>query len=334
MKKKLLSLLGKFKGKRVGVIGDVVADVYISGTPTRISREAPVLIIRHEEEWLVPGSAANAAANLLALGADVRPVGLIGDDSAGDMVRRYFRERGVDVSGLVSAKGTGTTTKMRVLAGDTHTSKQQVVRVDREFRGSTPEARGKLDRALASADDYVDAWLVSDYGYGTINENSVKILSQTAKKGKLVVGDSRYLLGTFNGFTLVTPNEEEAGALAGAGLSEDAVLASRGETLRKRFNWKALLVTRGNRGMALFQSGKKPAFIPIAGSADIVDVSGAGDTVAAAATLALLGGASFLEAAHIANFAASVVVMKRGTATLNIGELSEAIKSGKEPAGA
>lgn len=326
MPDKLIDRIKGFSRGTVGVVGDVVADVYLAGTPARISREAPVLIIKQEESWVVPGSAANAAANLHELGARVRPFGVVGADERGEALVEYFRSREVDASGLIKVSGRETTTKTRILAGDLHTSKQQVVRLDNEAYGVEPRAKGVLLKALEEAAGKIDAWLVSDYGYGLVEREVLDFLLKQAREGKTVVGDSRYDLANFRGFTLAVPNEEEAAALAEADLSDHEELKNIGEELREEFGWKALLVTRGNRGMALFEDGRPPEFIPISGSSDIVDVSGAGDTVAAALTASLVAGASFLDAARIANAAAGVVVMKRGTATVSVRELKEALK--------
>ncbi len=320
------ALIEKFRDAKIGVIGDLVADIYIYGTPTRVSREAPVLIIRHEEEHLVPGSAANAAANLIGLGATVRPIGIVGDDAPGGALKSYFAENGMDTGALISIPGRGTTTKTRILAGDVHTSKQQVVRVDREYATLPRDAKEKILSAIDEINPSVDAWLVSDYGYGTADLEVIQKLTVIAESGKFVLGDSRYRLGNFYSFSMVVPNEQEAGALAGRDFESTEALMKLGDALRTRHRWQALLVTLGNRGMMLFEEGREPELIPIAGSSDIVDVSGAGDTVAATALLAIVSGGTFGEAAHLANHAAGVVVMKRGTATLSAAELAEAVE--------
>jgi rfaE bifunctional protein kinase chain/domain len=307
----------------------MVADVYISGTPTRVSREAPVLIIRHENEWVVPGSAANAAANLMDLGATVYPIGVIGNDAEGKMLSNYFKERGADTAGLVTARSLRTTTKMRILAGDVHTSKQQVVRVDRESAGLSPSIDRRVLKAVEEIAPNADAFLVSDYGYGILTAKILDRLESFKAGGKFVLGDSRYALEAFDGLTIVTPNEDEISSLAEEDLSDDADLFSTGEDIRAAMRWDALLVTRGNKGMTLFEAGESPRSIPIAGSSDIVDVSGAGDTVAAAVLLALIAGGSFMDAARLANYAASVVVMKRGTATASAKELRAAVRAGE-----
>jgi len=325
----LADIVERFAGKRVVVLGDFVADAFQFGDITRVSREAPVLILKHRETHIVPGGGANAANNFAALGAKVSPVTAVGDDAAGDRLVAVFREKKVDVSGIVRVKGWTTPTKTRFLAGWAHTVGQQVLRVDYEPRGPFGEApRKRLAQLLAAKMRSADALAVSDYGFGVAGPGEVRDATRRAKREIPVTLDSRYQLNRYKnaGITAATPNEAEMEALHHTAIGSNLKELERcGESTREELKLKSLLVTRGRDGMALFQPGEKPLHIAVHGSDQAVDVTGAGDTVLAAYTLGLASGASPLEAAHIANIAGGLVVMKRGTATVSREELLEAI---------
>lgn len=316
-------LIDRFRDRRICVVGDVIADIYIYGKPHKLSREAPVVVIKYEEESICPGSAGNTINNLLALGAHVFPVACIGKDEAGDKLVGHFSALpNVDMGGVVRYEGR-TVTKTRILAGDTHTSKQQVIRVDREMEGPIPAGcRAALMKKLAEIAPSVDAVILSDYEYGLIDAPIRALIAEISPK-KIVVGDSRYNLSEFRGITLITPNESEAYALSGLG--PDAAVEDVGRSIIDRMNVEALLITRGNKGMALFLRDGQVRHIPISGTDEIADVTGAGDTVAATVTLGLSSGADFYTAARIANCAAGIVVMKRGTAVVTAEELKAVI---------
>ena len=325
----LADIVERFAGKQVTVVGDIVADEFIFGEISRVSREAPVLILKHRETQIVPGGGANAANNFAALGAKVSPVTAVGDDAAGDCLVAAFREKKVDIFGIVRVKGWTTPTKTRFLAGWAHTVGQQVLRVDYEPGeplGAAP--RKKLAQLLAAKISSADALAVSDYGFGVATPEEVRGATRRAKREIPVTLDSRYQLNSYKnaGITSATPNEAEMEALHHTAIGSNLKELERcGESTRETLKSKSLLVTRGRDGMALFQPGQKPLHIPVHGSDQAVDVTGAGDTVLAAYTLGLATGASALEAAHIANIAGSLVVMKRGTATVSREELLEAI---------
>jgi rfaE bifunctional protein kinase chain/domain len=316
--------LRRFRGARVGVVGDFLADRYIFGAPARLSREAPVVVLRWEGEHLGPGGAANSAANLLALGARVACVGVLGDDGSGREIRARFAAEGADVAGLRLHRGWRTILKTRVLAGDRHRSKQQVIRVDREPDGPPPPA---AERAVLAAvrrlAPRVDAWLVSDYGYGTATRRVFEALrAGPGGAGRVVVVDSRRRSLEFAGATALTPNEDEAAEATGLPVGTARQVAAAGEALLRRSGAALVLVTRGNQGLALFARGAPAAFVPVSGgNEEITDNNGAGDTVAATFTLALAAGAAPLDAARLANHAGGVVVMKPGAATLSPAEL-------------
>ncbi len=326
----LAECVEKFSSKTVVLLGDFVADEFQFGDISRVSREAPVLILRHRETQVVPGGGANAASNLAALGARVLPITAVGQDAQGDALLEYFRGKRADISGIVRVKGWTTPTKTRFLAGWAHTVGQQVLRVDREPQASLPEpARKKIQQLLSVKIRSADALAVSDYGFGVASPALVRQAAMKRKRGLVVTLDARYHLATYAkaGIMSATPNEAELEALhhttIGANFNE---LTRCGRTTLAAMKLRALLVTRGRDGMALFETRDRVTRIPVRGSDQAVDVTGAGDTVLAAYTLALTCGASPLEAAHIANIAGGLVVMKRGTATVSRAELLEAIR--------
>jgi rfaE bifunctional protein kinase chain/domain len=326
----LAECVEQFATKTVVLLGDFVADEFQYGEISRVSREAPVLILRHRETKLVPGGGANAANNLAALGARVLVVTAVGQDSAGDALIEYFRAKRVDVSGIIRAKGWSTPTKTRFLAGWAHTVGQQVLRVDREPQAPLPQTvHKKLQQLLRAKLRLADALAVSDYGFGVATPDLVRQARSKRKSGLVITLDARYQLKAYAraGVTSATPNEAELEALHHTAIGQNIEeLARCGRETLAAMKLRSLLVTRGRDGAALFEQRGRLTRIPIHGSEQAVDVTGAGDTVLAVYTLALACCASPLEAAHIANIAGGLVVMKRGTATVSRGELLEAIR--------
>lgn len=326
----LADCVERFATKRIVLFGDFVADEYHYGDISRVSREAPVLIVKHRESHTVPGGGANAANNFAALGARVLAITAVGDDAAGETLIRYFRDKRVDVSGILRVKGWTTPTKSRFLAGWAHTVGQQVLRVDREPRTDLAEsARKKLRAKLRAKLRSAAAVAVSDYGFGVATPPLVREAVAHAKNGVVFTLDARHNLRSYakTGISSATPNEAELESLHHATIGQNLHELERcGRATLDELSLQALLVTRGRDGMALFEKGGRLTHIPIHGSNQAVDVTGAGDTVLAAYTLALACGASFLEAAHIANVAGGLVVMKRGTATVSREELLAAIR--------
>ena len=331
----LAEYVEQFSTKTVALLGDFVADEFQFGEISRVSREAPVLILRHRETQLVPGGGANAANNLAALGARVLPITAVGHDTAGDALIAHFKEKRVDVSGIIRVKEWTTPTKTRFLAGWAHTVGQQVLRVDREPRTPlAPDVRKKIEQLLKAKLRSADALAVSDYGFGIATPELVRQATQKRKMLPVTL-DARYDLAAYakSGITSATPNEAELEALHHTSIGQNLEeLARCGRATLSAMKLRALLVTRGRDGMALFEPAGRLTRIAIHGSNQAVDVTGAGDTVLAAYTLALASGAPPLEAAHIANIAGGLVVMKRGTATVTREELLEAIR--REAAGA
>jgi rfaE bifunctional protein kinase chain/domain len=326
---RLRKIVESFPKITVTVLGDLVADEFVFGEISRVSREAPVLILRHRERTVVPGGAANAANNLADLGVNVLPVGVVGDDEPGRLLLKYFRHKRIAVSGVLKDKSYSTITKTRILAGMTHTARQQVVRIDREPQES-PNAHLTRELYLA-ARNYAhasEAVLVSDYGYGAATPAIVAALREKGKLGSVpIILDSRYRMLQYAGITATTPNEPEVEEALGVRIGQDwhKVIAA-GEQIMERMKLQSLVITRGRDGMVAFDAKHKPVDIPIFGSDQVADVTGAGDTVIAAFTAALAAGATTEEAAQLANYAGGVVVMKRGTATVSQEELLHALE--------
>ncbi len=325
MDKLLNTIQNDFRQKRVVVVGDIVADQYLNGTISRVSREAPVLILRHAETETRPGGAANSAANIASLGGVPRLIGTIGDDSNGNELLISLERNGVSRKFIISNAEQKTTTKIRVLAGHQHAVKQQVIRIDYEnIPGEMADVRQLIADNLQNAASDADAIVISDYGYGAVNSALVSQAREICETRSIpLVLDSRSRLSEFRGATSATPNQEEVERILGHEYTEAAC-----DELRKRLEYRSLLVTRGNKGMALFTEGEAPVNIDAVGSDEPVDVTGAGDTVIAAYTLGLASGFNFAESATVANHAGGIVVMKRGTAVVSRTELIESIRNG------
>ena len=326
---RLLALLKAALGRRVVVLGDLIADEFVSGRIARVSREAPVLILEYDSTEILPGGAGNAAANVAALGGVADLVALAGRDDAGRRVLAACPSR-VNTRAVVRPAGYHTPVKTRILAGGVHSVKQQVVRIDRRTREPIADAwraawLRSAQRALAGA----DAVLISDYGSGLLSPAVVARLVAPLRAGGRpvpVLVDSRYALLRFRGLTACTPNQSEVEQALGVTIGDaPRALERAGRAILARTRMEAVLVTRGSRGMALFEPGVPTRHVTIYGSDEIADVTGAGDTVMATLTLALAAGASMSDAAQLANYAGGLVVMKRGTATVSARELARAV---------
>ena len=328
---RLVKIIEEFPKLSITVLGDLIADEFIYGEINRVSREAPVLILRHRERNVVPGGAGNTIYNLADLGVTVLPVGVIGDDEPGRLILRSFRQKHISVSGIRRVKGRTTVTKTRVLAGMTHSSRQQVIRVDRE--PETPLDGAAVRELIFQTRGYVrasDALLISDYGYGAATPDIFNSIRARAALNTIpVTVDSRYRTLAYSGVTAATPNEPEIEEALRIRIGhDDASLLAAGKLILQRMKLQSLLVTRGHDGMVVFARGQKPVVIPIHGSDEVADVTGAGDTVIATYTAALAAGADPESAARLANYAGGIVVMKRGTATVTREELLRAVTGG------
>ncbi len=322
---KYIEIINNIPGVSVAVIGDMVADIYVYGRPFKLSREAPVIVVKYEGETIVPGSAGNTVNNLSKLGAKVFPVGIVGDDREGGFLKNHFSEDGVDTTGLFVSKERGTISKTRLLAGDTHASKRQVVRIDKEVNWNMPDSMEKkiLDY-IDEVNKKVDVWIVSDYGYDIVTPGVLDRMKSIAGE-KTVVADSRRRICDFAGVTIIAPNESEAGAATGITIDGEDDVIKAGKKLLKKMGSEAIIITRGNYGMVLFEKTGNVEKIPISGPNEVTDVTGAGDTVTVMLAVAMAAGASYAQAARLSNYAAGVVVMKNGTATVSRSELVDVI---------
>ncbi len=327
MRQHLLDILNQFANRRILVIGDLIADEFLYGRIARVSREAPVLVLEYRNMTRLPGGAANAANNLLDLDCAVSIAGAVGQDEAGKDLLKILKGKGANVTALRQIRSYGTPIKTRILAGAHHSSPQQVVRVDRiHSPGTLPQMPGKsLERSIRSA----DAIIVSDYGYGMIVPPLFSQLCRAAKDRKIpIVVDSRFGMAEFCDATAITPNITELEAATGTSIGGDAKLLRKiSQRVLRKQRLQSLLVTQGRFGMTLFEARKAPVHIPIYGTDEVADVTGAGDTVIAVFTLALACGASAQSAAQLANYAGGIVVMKRGTATVTRSELRSAVQN-------
>ena len=322
-------IVQSFPNLSVTVLGDLVADEFVFGEIARVSREAPVLILKHRERTVVPGGGGNAIMNLAALGVNVLPVGVVGDDEQGQLLIDALHQKKIPTGGIHHLPDFTTTTKTRILAGMSHNSRQQVIRIDRE-----PEPLDDTDPVLLelvdAAREYAtasDALMISDYGYGAATPRLLTFVrSNGSLTNKPVILDSRYRMLEFTGITAATPNEPEVEEALNIRIGQDdRKVLSAGAELMKRMALESLVITRGRDGMVAFERDTEPETIPIFGSDQVVDVTGAGDTVIAAFTAALAAGADARTAARLANLAGGLVVMKRGTATVSAKELLGAI---------
>ena len=329
---RLLRLVDAMAGRPVAMLVDLVADVFVTGTPKRISREEPVLILSYQGEKLTPGGGANAVANVVALGGRPLPLGVIGDDPHGRGLLTDLKDRGVETAGIVVRPGYRTPTKVRILGGAKHAIKQQIVRYDIE------ETLTLAEEEKERFSDLLQLWagetrvaILSDYGYGSVEPRMLARVRAALGEKATLLADSRFRLDDFAGLDGATPNEEEAEALLGSSIDDDPVrLEQAGRRLRERLGARFLLITRGSRGMSLFHP-EVSAHLPVSGTDQVADVTGAGDTVIGTFALALAAGALPLEAALLANYAGGVVVMKMGTATCSPEELRRAIATDPRP---
>ncbi|HEY6804670.1 MAG TPA: bifunctional ADP-heptose synthase [Pyrinomonadaceae bacterium] len=320
---RLVEIVKRFPKQKLVIIGDAIADRFLFGSISRVSREAPVFILRHEQTETVPGGAANCAVNLASLGADVCLVSVVGNDEAGRELIDKLQLAGVNISCLLTSDKIQTTTKVRILAGQTHSSRQQVIRVDYEGGPlADSELHSLLLERLESQSAEAKAIIISDYNYGVVGDSAVEFL----RNSKLpVLVDSRFRSASLTGFTAATPNEDEVEQLIDEPIVSQEQLEKAAIQLKQKLGHQALLVTRGGNGMMLLENDEAPLHIVAVGAQQPVDVTGAGDTVIATFALALASGASFSDAARLANYAGGLVVMKRGTASITPQELEHSI---------
>ncbi len=325
MQKHLLDILDRFPCRRIVVVGDLIADEFLYGQISRVSREAPVLVLEYENLIRLPGGAANAANNLLDLECGVAIAGMVGQDEAGKSLAAILRSKGADLAALRRIRSYSTPIKTRILSGAHHSAPQQIVRVDR-IRNPISRMQPSWD-LLKQKVRSADGIIVSDYGYGTVIPSLYARLCEAAgRKGIPIVVDSRFRMAEFRNATAMTPNITELEASTGVSIGNDPnLLRKTGQRVLRAQRLGSLLVTQGRYGMTLFEPRKSPLHIPIHGTDEVADVTGAGDTVIAVFTLALACGAAPEHAARLANYAGGIVVTKRGTATVTRAELKSAI---------
>lgn len=323
----MLALVRRFAGTRVLVVGDMVADEYIIGSPTRISREAPVLVLSHDTQYTVPGGATNPGVNARTLGAEVFLAGVIGNDAPGQRLRATLAAQQVQMQGIFGEPGRPTSTKTRVLAGGTQLVQQQIVRVDRiDHSELGAVCRRAIIDYLQRVIPTVDALIISDYENGVISQDIIEASLPLARRlNKVVTVDSHGDLNRFQHATALTPNQPEAEAALGMRIHDRDSLERAGAQLLAETQAEGVLITRGSEGMSLFQRNQAPVHIPPSNLTEVYDPTGAGDTVAATFTLALVAGATMADAAVLANIAAGLVVRHVGCATNTPQELAAAV---------
>lgn len=338
LQSRLIRLAERFDGRRIVVVGDIIADEYMYGKLSRLSREAPVPILSYDGTMVVPGGAANAASNVATLGGQADLIGLTGRGGVDRKVIRALPSQ-VDTARLVRPAGYHVPVKTRILAGGQHSTRQQIVRVDRDSSPVDSTISREFARAANAALGSADAVIISDYGSGLITPELVerlktKLTKRRRRRKVPILVDSRYNLMRFRGCTACTPNQAEVEASLGISIDDNPrKLETAGRLLLKRTRARGVVITRGSRGMAVFVPGRRTDHISIYGSDEVADVTGAGDTVIATLTLALSAGASLYEAACLANYAGGLVVLKRGTATVSRDELIAAIRDDRDREG-
>jgi rfaE bifunctional protein kinase chain/domain len=324
---RLLRIIDQFPHRTLAVFGDLIADQFLYGQTARVSREAPVLVLQYRDLVRLPGGGANAANNLLDLGCNVVVIGVVGLDEAGKDLLAALKRKGADVRHVAKLKSYSTPIKTRILAGAHHSAPQQIVRIDKEPRldsGVRSPLWHKLRRVLHN----LDGIIVSDYGYGVASPSAVQELKNVGMRpGTPLVVDSRFRMADFRRVTSMTPNITELEASTGNSIGRDQQLLRRvASRVLRRQGLDSILVTQGRFGMTLLEGRRQPVHIPIYGTDEVADVTGAGDTVIAVFTLALACGAMPEDAARLANYGAGIVVMKRGTATVSRQELISVVR--------
>jgi D-glycero-beta-D-manno-heptose-7-phosphate kinase len=320
----LATLLDKFSETRVVVVGDIMQDIFIWGKVQRISPEAPVPVVEVQRQTAMLGGAANVVHNLRALGAQAGLAGVVGDDEAGRMVLAELDRAGVDRCGVVVEPGRPTSVKTRIIAHH-----QQVVRFDREDKKPiAPASRLVLARELAPALSGAHALIISDYAKGVISRELMEQVLAAAGDRPVVVDPKVKNLDCFRGATVITPNTTEAGEAVGRELADAAALEQAGWELLRRLEARAVMITRGEEGISLFEKGQPQSRNIPAEAREVFDVTGAGDTVIATFTLALAAGMNLFDATRTANLAAGIVVGKLGTSIVTLDELREALENG------
>ena len=327
----LKELIDEMQGQEILVIGDMVADIYLDGRISRISREAPVLVLEQAGEKIVAGGAANVVNNVATLGGRVHALGVVGLDHGADGLREILDGNGADTRGILRDPSRPTISKTRVIAGGRATVSQQIVRIDHESKEPLGEdLEGRLLKYMDELLPKVGGIVMSDYGAGTITENiRERLIGYSREHGIPSIADSRYDIRRFRGVGYVKQNDAELAAAMERELGTEEELRQAGRQLLRDMNAMGLLVTRGEQGMSLFEESGGIHDIPVTDRSEVYDVSGAGDTCVATVILALAAGAEPALAARLSNFASGIAVRKLGTATVSSGELRRAVVQGE-----
>lgn len=321
---RLFHLLERFSQARVLVVGDLTLDEFVTGQVERISREAPVLILRHETTRQVPGGGANAVYNLAKLGAQVQAVGLLGKDDQGRSLRHLFDLAGVNTQGIFIDPDRPTVTKTRISGHSRQSVTQQIVRVDRKSDElPDPDLQLHMAEYIQSQVGTVDAVVCSDYGDGVLTP---PVITSALSHSRTIV-DTQKQIQRYQGAMLFTPNLPEAEQAVGYAITNPQTLTQAGLDLLALTQAPLILITRGEQGMSLFDRTGSEQHIPAFNRTEVFDVTGAGDTVVTALTLGLTAGASFWEAAVLGNLAASIVVRQFGTTTTTPSEIKAALQT-------
>ena len=322
-----INSLKNFNKINILIIGDMVADVYLKGNISRVSREAPVLVLEHAGEKVVPGGAANVVHNVATLGGQAFAVGLIGNDKAGSGLRDILNDKNVDTTGLIVEENRPTITKTRIIAGGSATVSQQIVRIDQEVKASIlKQSEESFINILKQVIDKIDAVVLSDYGSGMLSDKIRNFIIESCQEKNIkTIVDSRYDILKFEGVSFVKQNEAEAAKAVGFELTSEDAVVTAGKILLEKLQAEGIIISRGEQGMSLIQDNGEIHHIPVVDKSEVFDVSGAGDTAVAAFILAIASGAKPVEATKIANFAAGIAVRKLGTATVSNEELNEVL---------
>lgn len=328
MKEELSSWLSELEGRRILVIGDVVADIYLHGSIARISREAPVLVLEQQKEDIVAGGAANVVNNIATLGGSVFAVGVVGNDTGGEGLREVLSKNGAHLEGLLTDAERPTISKTRIIAGGRATVSQQIVRVDKECHEPLTEVHEKeLLKYIKSVLPRMQGIVLSDYGSGTVSPRIRKFLIKAAREQDIPsIVDSRYDIKSFKGIGYVKQNDAELSAAVGRSLPDEESVIEAAQELLRELSAEGVLVTRGELGMVLVEKDGAVHVIPVSDKSEVYDVSGAGDTCVATVILALAAGVSPEKAAELSNIASGIAVRKLGTATVSAEELRRALE--------
>nr|MBC7244037.1 ribokinase [Chloroflexota bacterium] len=329
IRQQLLRLIPRLAGHSILVIGDLFLDEYVLGHATRLSREAPIPVLEFMRRFYVPGGAANPAHNVCALGGQATVIGLIGDDPAGVQLLAELRQVGIDPSGVVVDNSRPTTTKTRILAEGSLRFPQQVARIDHvDRREVSKEIEAKLIAQVQKLTPHMEAVLVSDYQTGVASPAVIEAVQRSARaQGKLCTVDAQGAFHKYTGFRLIKGNRQEVETALDCHLQNNEDYHLAGKELLRQLDVDAVIITRGAEGLSLIARNEGCCHLPAVNRSEVFDVTGAGDTVIAVATLALLAGGNFSDAARLANYAAGLVVRKLGNAVPSVDELVWAVEN-------